>query len=217
MKSVQYILILSSLIFAIATYGQEPEQDNNAVIDVSTKEEQPPEQISITAAEIKKASPALFTYAKANLLQAAKQLLENGADVGFANKIGLTALHLAALHGNNEMARLLLDYSADVNVIDPFGLTPLHLAAQYGHVDTIETLLANGADIHAKTKDRGLTPLHWTAFWGYTEGINTLLDCGADVNAHDMAGDTPLSWAEAYDHYDMARLLARRGGKLRGE
>ena len=217
MKSIQCIMLLSSLIFAIAGYGQEPEQNNNAVLDISVKGKQPSEQTPTTAIETEKNAFDLLTYAGANRLQATEKLLKNGADIKITSKIGLTALHLAALHGNSEMVKLLLGFGADVNARDPFGLSPLHMAAQYGHVNTIEVLLANGADINAKTKDRGLTPLHWAALWGYTEGINTLLDYGADINAHDTVGNTPLNWAKAYKHYDMARMLARYGGKMRSE
>jgi len=55
--------------------------------------------------------------------------------------------------------------------------------------------------------------LHWAAFWGHIEGIKCLLSSGADINARDNTGNTPLTWAEAYGQHDMARLLARKGGK----
>ncbi len=126
---------------------------------------------------------------------------------------GLTALQRAALCGDLQSARQLLNAGAALNVGDRNGLTALHLAAQYGHAAMIELLLDYGADINARTYQRGLTPLHWAACWGHCEGLGALLAGGADINARDHIGDTPLTWAEEYRHHDMARLLARLGGK----
>ena len=218
MKQIAYILFLSNLVFVISACGQELIQNAAASNDLTLVTEQPLlDETDIIAEDISDVSADLFIYAKANRIQAIEQLLEDGANVSVTNNMELTPLHVAALNGNGDMAELFLAHGADINARDYYGLTPLHLAAQCGHIDTIKILLFNGANIHAKTNDQGLTPLHWAALWGYTEGINTLLKNGADINAHDNIGDTPLAWAEAYDHYDMARLLARRGGKLRGK
>ena len=158
-------------------------------------------------------STALHEAAQFNRLDEVKLLLEKGADINAVNSVGLTPLHLAARSGHTDMVALLLARKADVMAKDIFGLTSLHLAAQYGHENTMYLLIANGAVIESRTNTQGMTPLHWAAFSGHIEGIKCLLSSGADINARDNTGNTPLTWAEAYGQHDMARLLARKGGK----
>ena len=183
------------------------ENDTNAIARLVT------DGININSTEKSRDCSALHWAAYFNRLEAVRFLIERGADVNARNNIGMTPLHYAALCGHKDMVETLLEQKADVNALDCQGLTPLHLAAQYGHAEIVEILLGYGADIAAKTNYRGLTPLHWAAFWGHTEAINTLLKNGADINARDHNGYTPLTWAEQYNNYDMARLLARKGGK----
>ncbi len=155
----------------------------------------------------------LHLAATYNRLDIARWLIAQQADVNARDHLGLTPLHLAALKGYREMAALLLESQANINAAELQGLTPLHLATTYGHDKVIALLLNAGADINARTYEQGMTPLHWAAFCGHTESIKPLLKHGADINARDSEGDTPLTWAEEYLHYDMARLIARRGGK----
>ncbi len=158
------------------------------------------------------APDSLLLAARCNQEDSLLGLLDAGAAVDATDALGLTALHLAALHGHVVAARMLLAHGADVNARDSYGLTPLHLASQYGHTELVRLLLLHGADVSAKTYSQGLTPLHWAAFWGHVEAVDALLRGGARINVGDRAGNTPLTWAVAYGHHDMARLLARKGG-----
>ncbi len=215
MKHIICLLFLFNLISTISVYGMESMQDAAASNDLITLDKFLSNGMNVNATEIHSGDTALHLAAKGNKIQAVKLLLENEANVNAKNKTSLTPLHMASVQGHLDTVKLLLDYGADVNIQDHFGLTPLHMASQYGHVDVMEYLLVNGANVHAKTNDQGLTPLHWVAFWGYTEGVKTLLAYGADINAKDSTGDTPLIWANFYDHDQMAHLLARLGGKRR--
>jgi len=183
------------------------ENDTNAIAQLVT------DGININSTEKSRDCSALHRAAYFNRLEAVRFLIEHGANVNARNNIGMTPLHYAALCGHRYMVKALLEKKAEVNALDCQGLTPLHLAVQYGHAEVAEMLLDYGADIAAKTNYRGLTPLHWAAFWGHTEAVNTLLQNGADINARDNDGYTPLTWAERFNNYDMARLLARKGGK----
>ncbi len=158
-------------------------------------------------------STALHEAAQFNQAEKVKLLLEKGADINIANNVGLTPLHVAALAGHTDMVTLLLVNKANVKSKDVFGLTPLHCATQYGHVAAMKILIDSGAELESRTYTQGLTPLHWAAFWGHIESVKCLLSAGADINACDNTGNTPLTWAEAYGQHDMARLLARKGGK----
>ncbi|NLB59502.1 MAG: hypothetical protein GX806_00230 [Lentisphaerae bacterium] len=168
---------------------------------------------SINMVEHNSGQTALHLAAHNNQRKIAQWLLDNEANVNAQDNQGQTPLYLAAQQGHTDMVALLLLYKADTEASDLHGLTPLHAAAQYGHAELIQRLLTAGADINARTHARSLAPIHWAAFWGHTESLKTLLAYGADINARDSTGDTPLSWAEEYLHYDMARCIARMGGK----
>jgi ankyrin repeat protein len=77
-------------------------------------------------------------------LEAAKQLIDQGADV---NKPGWTPLHYAASKGNIEMMRLLLEENAYIDAASPNGTTPLMMAAGYSRNPlACKVLLEEGAD-----------------------------------------------------------------------
>ena len=156
---------------------------------------------------------ALHVAAEDNHLILARFLIDKQANVNARDYLGMTPLHWAAYKGHSEMVVLLLKHNAEINATDINGLTPLHMATVYGHDKIINLLLDSGADLNARTYDQGMTPIHWAAFCGYTEGLKPLLKHGADINSRDSEGETPLTWAEEYQHYDMARLIARKGGK----
>ena len=78
-------------------------------------------------------------------------LLESGARADVLSKEGRwTALHLAARHGHEAIARLLLDCGADIEAKNGHGGTALQLAAKNGHEATARLLLDCGADVEAK-------------------------------------------------------------------
>lgn len=156
---------------------------------------------------------ALHIAAGDNRREIAQFFIDQKANVNARDYLGRTPLHWAAFYGHLDMVVLLLKHHAEINAADIHGLTPLHLATMYGHDKLITLLLDSGADLNARTYDQGLTPIHWAAFCGYPDSLKPLLKHGADINARDSEGDTPLTWAEEYLHYDMARLIARKGGK----
>ena len=58
-------------------------------------------------------------------------------------------LHLAAGHGNAEIANTLISLGAKIAAPDEFSRTPLHAAAHAGQFGLIQLLLANGAKADA--------------------------------------------------------------------
>ena len=64
---------------------------------------------------------------------AVRTLLKDGADVNAVQGDGVTGLHWAARHGNDELASTLIVAGANVRATTRFGaITPLHLAAERG-------------------------------------------------------------------------------------
>ena len=138
----------------------------------------------------------------------AKTLIEQGADIHAATKLGFNPLMFAAREGDREAAQLLLDSGADANSADKNELSALHVATIRGHGEIAALLLERGADPNADGP--GFTALHWAAgTWetelngangirpsaelewhrmgGVREGklelVKALLKCGADPNA----------------------------------
>lgn len=55
------------------------------------------------------------------------------------------------------------------------------------------------------------TLLHWAAANGRVELLGPLLEVGARVNARSGSGATPIYWACAYCHMEVALALAEVG------
>lgn len=73
-------------------------------------------------------------------------LLRNGANVDARNDYEMTALHMAAEHGDEETARLLLASGADVNATRDYRpRTPLAIAAARGHQRIVQLFRQHGA------------------------------------------------------------------------
>ena len=115
---------------------------------------------------------------------------------------GMTALHLAARHGNREAVDALLAAGADVNVTSGGdNTTPLLIATINGRFDLASTLVERGADPNL-VSDAGATPLygainlqwapkslypqptsHQQQKLSYLELMEVLMKAGADPNA----------------------------------
>ena len=68
-------------------------------------------------------------------------LLISGCKVNARNKVGRTALHVAAKLGQHENLKVLLDGGANPKSRDKFGLTPLEVAQKYNWEKCVEVLL----------------------------------------------------------------------------
>ncbi len=113
---------------------------------------------------------ALHLAAHFGQVEAARTLIESGADVGARSRNGLAnmPIHAALAGRHNEMARLLLAHGAEVNARQHGGFTPLHAAAQDGDRTNVALLLEHGADPRAVTDD-GKTPRMLAEEAGHTE------------------------------------------------
>ncbi|KAH7887636.1 ankyrin repeat-containing domain protein [Phlebopus sp. FC_14] len=71
----------------------------------------------------------------------------------WSNLQGKTALHLAALKGNEELVRMLCDAGADFDLADNKGNTSLHYASSWGHIPIVQLLIERGCQFAARNND----------------------------------------------------------------
>ena len=107
-----------------------------------------------------------------------------------AGESELTALHLAAYSGSEDVVRVLLN-SSGVNVeggCKPSGYIPLHLAALRGHVGVVGLLLSRSTSLLKIPDQKGQTCLHVAAKNGHYEMVQVLLGQGSDYTTADKEG-----------------------------
>ncbi|EIW82086.1 ankyrin [Coniophora puteana RWD-64-598 SS2] len=71
----------------------------------------------------------------------------------WSNVGGKTAIHFAALRGNEELVRMLCDWRADIDLPDGKGNTPLHYASSWGHIPVVQILIERGCAFYARNNE----------------------------------------------------------------
>ena len=114
--------------------------------------------------------------------EAARILLESGADVGVVsrNDLAVQPLHSAAAGLHHEVCRILLAAGADVNAVQRDAYTPLHAAARHGDDELVELFLSAGADPSARLAD-GRTPADSAEAAGHADIARRLREVAAQA------------------------------------
>lgn len=135
------------------------------------------------------------------LLNAAKRLIELGANVNAEAPNGYTPLILSIAERNCDIANLLIENDANPNVTDPNGTPALILTISGSCSDLAPALIKAGADVNVKDES-GSTPLilaiknhRYNTSAATNDLISALLNAGANVNAKDGNGESVLSLA----------------------
>ena len=142
-------------------------------------------------------------------VDAARLLLDKGAEVDRAKEGGFTPLYIACENDHVGVARLLLEKGAEVNQAMKGGWTPLIVACENGHVDLARLLLNKGADIDRAEKEGGWAPLLFACQNGHVEAARLLLDRGARLDGKQL-----MDVACKGGHVDVAKLLMERGARI---
>lgn len=153
--------------------------------------------------------------AEAGRLEAAKLLLDRGADINARNLNGQTALMHASFNGYPEMVQLLLEKGADVNATAESGATAWDHASSVGQVRIVEILEAYGAISRTVREERWQLnrQLLKAAGNGDLEKVRSVLDRGADFDVETADGRTALKIAKEKGHKAVVELLKARGAK----
>jgi N-acyl-D-amino-acid deacylase len=130
--------------------------------------------------------------------RSAKLLLDAGANPNGQDKMGNSALHVAAFNGNSEVVRLLLARHASVNTANKMGSTPTVNASIRGDANIVRMLIDAGADVNAADSSES-TALMWAAYKesGDPAVVDMLLRAGAKAEAKNklFGGETAMTWA----------------------
>jgi uncharacterized protein len=158
-------------------------------------------------------TPLLFA-ARDGSLEAARVVIEAGANLNAADPNGMTPLMMAITNGQIRVAQLLIDKGADVRAADWYGRTPLWAAVEIRNLDVRSGATDNGIDRDAAMRL-----------------ITSILDKGADVNARvkefppqrrhllplaslewvDFTGQTPFIRAAQSADVPVMKLLLAKG------
>ncbi|XP_024543840.1 ankyrin repeat domain-containing protein 1-like isoform X2 [Selaginella moellendorffii] len=85
-------------------------------------------------------TPLLIAIKNRNV-EMAKYLIIRNSDVKMQNAVGDTALHWAALRGDEELVKMIINKMAEINAVGECGNTPLHLACSRNYVQIAKILI----------------------------------------------------------------------------
>lgn len=157
----------------------------------------------------------LMYAARENAIDAARTLLDRGADVNVQDPDGVTPLLEAIVNLHYDLAAMLLEKGADPSLADKAGMTPVFAVVEMrtpawersrprlkelddiDGVGLIGRLVDRGADVNVPLKARQLARYH------------------AGGSAAFAEGTTPLMQAARYNHLDLVRLLVARGADVK--
>jgi len=145
--------------------------------------------------EPSRASTPLITAAALDKTEAARILIDAGADLNYKNADGSTALITAAAFGRPSVAAMLINAGADLNIQNNEGATALHTAAFLCRLEIVKALLVKGADRTLRNKT-GQTAYETVA--GPFEDIKFIYDAVG-------AGLRPLGIILDYDYIKTTR------------
>uniref|UniRef100_A0A8R1HPJ7 ANK_REP_REGION domain-containing protein n=1 Tax=Caenorhabditis japonica TaxID=281687 RepID=A0A8R1HPJ7_CAEJA len=142
---------------------------------------------------------------------------EKQVPVDSADDDDVTALHIAAAMGNNNLVLKLLDHNANIDACNQLGMTAYHYAAREGKLAVIDTLLQRGANHQQKTS-LGVTALTLACAGGHVDVVRRLLSFRYDTQRPETPkrtlAPTPLIVATYSKSPQICNYLARAGVPL---
>ena len=179
--------------------------------------------------------PPLTWAAMMGQTEAARLLLQHGAEVNGRNSDDNTALHLAIFLGRAGTAELLLKSGADVNAKNDDGATPVDLLQvpwemtrlltrpmgielEQSQVEAEKAKIRKLFGVEGTFDDADTSPaqsLSEAAFTGDIAAMKQGLADGADPNTKDLqSGNTLLATAALMGHTEIVTLLLEHGADV---
>lgn len=130
-----------------------------------------------------------------------------GANPKDTGQDGMSALHIAAYLGADQVVPLLIEKGAPINLPDNQGRTALHLAAYQGKSSTVAVLMDHKVDPELKDTESEMTALHYAVTQKHSDTVKVLLEKGANPNPEEKNTYTPLFIAEQEGLDDIVVIL----------
>jgi ankyrin repeat protein len=130
-------------------------------------------------------------------------------NINTIDSAGETPLLTASFQEKNEIIKLLIDKGANIHITLPNGAGNLFYAAQNGFADIAELLLKQGINPNETRTTDLFSALHIAAYKGNLDVVKLLVEYGTNDNCKDDVGKTPMDWATANGHYQVAKYLAQ--------
>ncbi|KAK3537895.1 hypothetical protein QTP70_022444 [Hemibagrus guttatus] len=129
-------------------------------------------------------------------------------------KEGVSALHLASVDNDVELAHFLLSLNAHPDIQDKKGRTAMMLAAKHGNVDMVKFLASRQANLTMVDKEgKGLLFYCISPTGRHEQIMNMVLDMNMDVNSTSYTGKSVFMVAceHAEKCVNLSMLLLERG------
>lgn len=139
-----------------------------------------------------------------------KLFLEYGGQIEIKNRIGMTAMHLAAQSDQILILAFLRNISMNAESLDNHGNTPLHYSAMYSCELATAVLLSWKVTVNTLNA-KYESPLHLAVFSGSQRIIRNLLLRGAKVDQKSIEKMTPLELAHDKGDLEIISLLEPPG------
>jgi len=160
------------------------------------------------------AEAPLADAAEAGDSASVRTLIEKKSNVNAPQADGMTALHWATYHDDEETVRSLLAAGADAKAANRYEVSPLSLACTNGNATIVGLLFDAGADPNVALPG-GETALMTASRTGKIGPVRELLARGAKVDSREQKGQTALMWAAAEGHLEVVEALLKAGAEFR--
>ena len=154
----------------------------------------------------------LINAVKQHDLEMVKALLKSGAKVRSKSSKGRTALEIAAMECEPEIAQVLIDEG--ISPKEEIMRSAFSIAAQKCGTAMVQLMIKSVDDIN-EPDGVGYTPLHRACLTGRLPVIQILVENGAAINgAKGSTKDTPLHMAVDKGHYKVVEYLIKKGADV---
>ena len=144
-----------------------------------------------------------------------KLLIDNKANINYADEDEFTPLNIAIESGDMELTKFLITNGANVNSLMQDGVSLIGYAIAQNNMDLLQILIENGANVNYTNGDSWAdTPLKTASRLGLDNVVRILLTRNVDINAVDINGNTALHTAALNSQLSVVKLLLEKNPNL---